>query len=76
MDVMPTIRVTNCFIFMSSSSVAPYFVAIARPRDFVVPRLGDALSLFRDENASGLPIAPVFRADEGSSKDRPNHSDH
>ena len=62
MDVMPTTKVSICFIFMSSSSVAPYFVAIARPRDFAVLRSSDARSLF-GMNASEL-------------QQRPNHSDH
>ena len=35
-EVKPIIKVINRLIFMLSSSVAGYMVAIARPRDFVL----------------------------------------
>jgi hypothetical protein len=35
-EVMPTIKVINRLIFMSSHSLLPCFVAIARPQDFAV----------------------------------------
>jgi len=35
-QVMPTIKVINCLIFMHSPSIAARMVAIARPQNFAV----------------------------------------
>jgi hypothetical protein len=56
--VTPSVKLIICLIFISSSSIASYVVAIARPRDFAVLRKSRFRSLFRDGrlNSSGVSI--------------------
>ena len=67
-----TIRVIVYFMFMPSDSLSSCFVAMARPRDFVIPRLSDTCSLFGMRTSRTLTNFRFQRLAK-ESKGRPKH---